>query len=75
MQEQAQLGGKDDPLTIVKLYPTNKWYMHKSESFQENETLKVLSDFEIKVNYPIWARRPGREKENKRTCHIVEFAV
>ena len=31
--------------------------MHKSESFQENETHKILWDFEIQSDPPILARR------------------
>ena len=31
-----------------KFDPTNKWYLHIPECFLENETHKVLCDFEIK---------------------------
>ena len=31
---------------------TTKWYMHKSESISENETHKILFDFEIQTQSP-----------------------
>ena len=34
----------------VKFHQTNKWYMHKAESVYENETLKILWDFEIQID-------------------------
>ena len=41
-----------------KLNHTNKWYMHNLESFLENETHKILWDFEIQTDHLISARRP-----------------
>ena len=35
----------------------NKWYMHKPESVQENETYKLLFDFGIQTDHIITARR------------------
>ena len=35
---------------------TDKWYMHKSETFLENKT-KILGKFMIKTNHSILARR------------------
>ena len=35
---------------------TNKWYMHNSESIQENEMHKILWDFEIQTDHLILAR-------------------
>ena len=40
-----------------KFESTNKWYMHNPESVLENETHKVLCDFEIKTDHLISARR------------------
>ena len=34
---------------------TNKWYMHNTESIQENEMHKFLWHFEIKTGYLISA--------------------
>ena len=36
---------------------TNKWYMHNPESGLENETHKLLLDFEIQTGHLISARR------------------
>ena len=51
--------------------------MHNPESFLENETHKLLKDFEIQTNRLILARRPELIIINKkeRTCRIVDFAV
>ena len=51
--------------------------MRDPESVLENETHKLLWDFEIKTDHLILARRPGLVIINKkeRTCRIVDFAV
>ena len=69
---------------------TNKWYMHNPAAFLENDTHKLLWDFDIQTDHLISARRPDlrvinnkkkkkkkkRKKEKKeRTCKIVDFAV
>ena len=36
---------------------TNKWYMHSPVSIQENETCKLLWDFDIQMDHLILARR------------------
>ena len=41
----------------LKLDHTNKWYMHKPESVVDNETNKILWDFEILTDYLISTRR------------------
>ena len=38
---------------------TNKWYMPNPESLLENETRKLLWDFEIQTDYLISARQPA----------------
>ena len=57
-----------------KFENTNKWYMHKPESVLENDTCKLLWDFEIQKYHLISARRPdlviinsSNNKENLRT--------
>ena len=53
------------------------------ESVLENETYKLLWDFEIQTNPLIWARQPvvvivkkkKKKKKKKRTFRIVYFAV
>ena len=52
--------------------------MHKLESFLDNETYKVLRDFEIQTNYLISARRPDIVKVRTKvniTCRKVDFPV
>ena len=56
----------------------NKWYMHNPEFVLENETYKILWDFEIQTDHLISAWRPDLvivSKQRKRTCGIVHFAV
>ena len=57
----------------LKFDLSTKRYTHKAESVRENETHKILWDFEIQT-----VRRPDLvliNKKNKRTCHLVNFAV
>ena len=52
--------------------------MHKSECVQDNETHKVLWDFEILADHLISSRKPNLVEvifKKKRTCQIVDFAV
>ena len=50
--------------------------MHKPESAQENETYKILWDFEISTDPPIPVRRPDCvNKQEKRTYPLVEDRV
>ena len=52
--------------------------MHNPESVWENETHKLLWDFEIQIDHLILARQPELIiiiKKKKRTCQIVDFAV
>ena len=56
---------------------TNKWYMHNPEPVLENNTHKLLWDFDIHTDHLISARRPDQIiiNKKKRTCKIVDFAV
>ena len=56
---------------------TNKWYMHNPLAVLENNTHKLLWDFDIQTDHLISARRPDLIVINnkKRTCKIVDFAV
>ena len=55
---------------------TNKWYMHKPESIQENERHEILWDFEILREHLISAWRPDlviiskKKKENLLNSRI-----
>ena len=55
----------------------NKWYMHKPESVLENETHKILLDFEIQINHLIQVKRPKLVSINKkkRTGCQVGFTI
>ena len=69
----------------LKFDHTNKWYMHNPAPVLENNTHKLLWDFDIHTDHRISATRPDliiinkkkkKKKEKKRkTCKIVDFAV
>ena len=56
---------------------TNKWCMHNQETILENETHKILWDFEIQTDHLISVRQPDRVmfKKQRRSCRKVDFAV
>ncbi len=56
---------------------TNKWYMHNPAPVLENDTHKLLWDFDINTDQLILARRPDLIiiHKKKRTCKTVDFAV
>ena len=61
---------------------TNKWYMHNPAPVLEDDTHKLLWDFNIHTDHLISARRSDliiinkkKKKKKKRTCKIVDFAV
>ena len=62
---------------LKKLNHTNKWYMQNSASVPENDTNKLLWDFDIQTDHLIPARRSDLIiiNKKKRTCKIVDFAV
>ena len=56
--------------------------MHNPAPFLENDTHKLLWDFDIQTGYLIPARRPDliiinkkKRKKKRRICKIVDFAV
>ena len=51
--------------------------MHNPASVPENDTHKLLWDFDIQMDHLISARRPDLIiiNKKKRTCKIVDFAV
>ena len=55
----------------------NKWYMHNPVPVLENNTHKLLWDFNIHTDHLISTRRPDLIMMNKKetTCKIVDFAV
>ena len=44
----------------------DKWFMHNSESVLENETHKILWDFEIQKDYLIQIWRPDQMIVNNK---------
>ena len=55
---------------------THKWYLHIPVPVLENDTHKLLWDFDTHTDHLISARRPDLIIiEKKRTCKIVDFAV
>ena len=59
----------------------NKWYMHNPAPVLENDTHKLLWDFDIHTDHQISARRPDliitkkKKKKKMKICKIVDFAV
>ena len=51
--------------------------MHNPESILENETHKLLWDFEIQMDHLITVRQPNLVivDQKKRTYQIVDFAI
>ena len=51
--------------------------MRNAESVPENETYKLLWDFDIQMDHLISARQPDLVivYKKERTCRIVDFAV
>ena len=53
--------------------------MHNQLSVSENDTHKLLWDFDVQTDHLISARRPDliviNKEKKKRTCKIVDFAV
>ena len=58
----------------------NKWYKHNPAPVLENDTHKLLWDFDIQTDHLISARRPdliviNTHKKRKKICKIVDFSV
>ena len=52
--------------------------MHNTTSVLENDTHKLLWDFDIQTDHPTLTRNPDHiiiNKKKKKTCKIVDFAV
>ena len=59
----------------LKSSRTNKWFMHKPDSVTENETHKVLWNYEIQIDHLIQVRKPDQviKKENLPNCGLCRF--
>ena len=55
--------------------------MYNRAPVLENDTHKLLWDFDIQTDHLIWARRPDviiinkKKKKKKKICKIVDFSV
>ena len=63
-----------------KFYHANKWYMHNPAPVLENDTHKLLWDFDVQTDPLLSARRPdliiiNKKKKRKKICKIVDFAL
>ena len=61
----------------LKSNHTNKWFTNNPAPVIENDTHKLLWDFDIHTDRLVSARRPDLIiiSKKKRTCKIVDFAV
>ena len=61
----------------LKFDHANKWYMHIPAPVLENDTHRLLWDFNIQTDHLISARRPDLIiiSKKKKICKIVDFAV
>ena len=61
---------------MVELFQINKWYMHNLAPVLENDTHKLLWDFNIQTDHLIPDRRPdliiinNNKKENLQNCRL-----
>ena len=55
----------------------NKWYMHNQAPVLENDTHKLLWDFDVHSDHLISSRRPDLLiiNKKKRICKIIDNAV
>ena len=55
----------------------NKWYLHNPAPVRENDTHKLLWNFDIQTDHLILVRRPDLIiiNKKKKNCKIVDFAV
>ena len=61
----------------LKFHHNNKRYVHKLKAVFENETHKILWDFDIQTDHPILAKKAGLVliHKEKRSCHQVDFIM
>ena len=60
-------------ITKLKFDHTNKWYMHNPASVLENETHKLLWDFDIQTDHFISARRPDLIIINEKERELAKW--
>ena len=70
----------EDETIIIIIIIIIIWYMHNPVAVLENDSHKILWDFNIQTDHLIPARRPdliiiNKKKKKKKICKIVDFAV
>ena len=80
VQGGTRLGRQGNPLGNVQeisIRPYKQIYMHGPAPVLENDSHKLLWDFNIQTDQLIPARRPDLIiiNKRKRICNIVDFAV
>ena len=58
-----------------KFDQTNKWYMHSPAPVLENDTHKLVWDFDIRKDHLISARRPHLIVINKKKENLAKFST
>ena len=53
----------------------NKWFMHNPVPVLENDTHKLLWDFDIETDHLISTKRPDLYQQKKKICKIVDFTI
>ena len=67
IQDYTGICGKDVPMrTVQKIWLYDQMVWHKPESIPENETDKILWDFEIQRDHLIPVRWPDLKKKKKK---------
>ena len=73
VQGETRLGRQGDPREMRKKFQfdhTNKWYMHNPAPVLENDSHKLLCDFNIQTGHLIPARRPNLIIINKKKGNL-----
>ena len=67
--------GKMIQWETFKFDHTNKWYMHNTAPVLENDTDKLLRDFDIHTDHLISDRRPGQIIINKKKANLQNYRL
>ena len=61
----------------LRMNSKSKWYEHQPKPVCENDTHKILWDFNIQTDHVIEARRPDMVVVNKseNKCYLIDFVV
>ena len=59
----------------IEIWPYKKWYLHNPAYVLENDSHKLLRDFDIKKDHLILARRLDNNQQEKGNLQNCGFAV